>query len=94
MHPKAIVTSFVDANVDSWDAHFFDPQNPETPAYYDLTLTETKRLDNLAPVLREFTDRLVGWSRWLLLNETAPPAWSPCSFYFKLSGDMSEIPVL
>ena len=248
---RTALSNFVDANVDSWDAHFFDPQNPETPAYYDLTLTETKRLDNLAPVLREFTDRLVntyqngsadqraaidectanavkvvnqepfydmakymeslslvlpdvfdyafynrfaeafnsciihqryaryltnhnyqvdysmmlavkgtyvcyvyddsdtnleevtayypdgttttskyvpgeeggdaryeflksgtwpgtfadtyqlttfdslvGWSRWLLLNETAPPAWSPCSFYFKLSGDMSEIPVL
>jgi hypothetical protein len=78
-----------------------------------MTLTETKRLDDLAPVLKEFQesctwpstfadtyqqttfDRLVGWSRWLLLNETAPPAWSPSSFCFKLpSDDMSGIPTL
>ena len=56
---KTALSNFVDATVDSWDAVFYDPQNPENPAYYDLTLTETKRLDDLAPVLKEFTDRLV-----------------------------------
>ena len=40
-------------------------------------------------------DKLVGWSRWLLLNEAAPPAWSPSSFYFKLPlDDMSDIPTI
>ena len=40
-------------------------------------------------------DRLVGWSRWLLINESPPPAWSPSSFKFSLpEDDMSEIPVL
>ena len=56
---KTALSNFVDATVDSWDAAFYDPQNPEDPNYYDLTLTETKRLDDLAPVLKEFTDRLV-----------------------------------
>ena len=56
---KTVLSNFVDATVDSWDAEFYNPQNPENPAYYDLTLTETKRLDDLAPVLKEFTDRLV-----------------------------------
>ena len=37
-------------------------------------------------------DRLVGWSRWLLINEAAPPAWSPSSFNFQLpSDDASDI---
>ena len=40
-------------------------------------------------------DRLVGWSRWLLINETAPRAWSPSSFFFKLPlDDMSDIPII
>ena len=40
-------------------------------------------------------DKLVGWSRWLLLNQAAPPAWSPSSFYFKLPvDDMSDIPTI
>ena len=56
---KTVLANFVDANVDSWDDVFYDPENPEDPAYYDLTLTETSRLNDLAPVLREFTDRLV-----------------------------------
>ena len=56
---RTTLSNFVDANVDSWDAVFYDPQKPDNPAYYDLTLTETNRLNNLAPVLREFTDRLV-----------------------------------
>ena len=56
---KTALSNFVDATVDSWDAAFYNPENPENPAYYDLTLTETKRLDDLAPVLKEFTDRLV-----------------------------------
>ena len=56
---KTALSNFVDATVDSWDAAFYNPENPENPVYYDLTLTETKRLDDLAPVLKEFTDRLV-----------------------------------
>ncbi len=56
---KTALSNFVDATVDSWDAAFYNPQYPENPAYYDLTLTETKNLDDLAPVLKEFTDRLV-----------------------------------
>ena len=56
---KTALSNFVDATVDSWDAAFYKPENPEDPRYYDLTLTETKRLDDLAPVLKEFTDRLV-----------------------------------
>ena len=56
---RTALSNFVDANVDSWDAVFYDPQKPEAPAYYDLTLTETSCLNDLAPVLKEFTDRLV-----------------------------------
>ena len=56
---KTALSNFVDASVDSWDAAFYNPEEPEAPAYYDLTLTETKRLDDLAPLLKEFTDRLV-----------------------------------
>ena len=56
---KTALSNFVDANVNSWDDYFYDPENPEKPEYYDLTLTETKRLDDLAPLLKEFTDRLV-----------------------------------
>lgn len=56
---KTALVNFVDANVDSWDKNLYDPANPEEPNYYDMTLTETKRLDDLAPVLKEFTDRLV-----------------------------------
>jgi hypothetical protein len=40
-------------------------------------------------------DHLVGWSRWLLINKSAPPAWSPSSFKYRLpEDDMSEIPEL
>ena len=40
-------------------------------------------------------DQLVGWSRWLLINEAAPPAWSPSSFNFQLpEDDMSSNPNL
>ena len=56
---KTALANFVDANVYSWDKYLFDPGNPEEPNYYDMTLTETKRLDDLVPVLKEFTDRLV-----------------------------------
>ena len=55
---KTALANFVDANVDSWDAEFYNP-NDSAPDYYDLTMTDTKRLDDLAPVLKEFTDRLV-----------------------------------
>ncbi len=56
---RTALSNFVDANIKSWDDIFYDPQNPDKPGYYDLTLTETSRLNALAPVLREFTDRLV-----------------------------------
>ena len=56
---KTALANFVDANVDSWDKFLYDPAKPEEPNYYDMTLTETRRLDDLAPVLKEFTDRLV-----------------------------------
>ena len=56
---KTALAHFVDDNVDSWDHHLYNPANPEEPNYYDMTLTDTKRLDDLAPVLKEMTDRLV-----------------------------------
>ena len=56
---RTALSNFLDANIKSWDDLFYDPQNPDNPGYYDLTLTETCRLNELAPVLREFTDRLV-----------------------------------
>lgn len=56
---RAALANFVDANVDSWDNNLYNPDHPEEPNYYDMTLTETKRLNDLAPVLKEFTDRLV-----------------------------------
>jgi hypothetical protein len=56
---KTALVNFVDANVDSWDNNLYNPDHPEEPNYYDMTLTETKRLNDLAPVLRELTDRLV-----------------------------------
>ena len=55
---RTAFSNFVDATVDSWDAAFYKP-NDDKPEYYDLTLTETRCLDDLAPVLKEFTDRLV-----------------------------------
>ena len=56
---RTALSNFVDACIDGWNARFFDPENPEEPMYYDFTLTETSRLNDLAPVLRELTDRLV-----------------------------------
>ncbi len=56
---EAALAIFVDDNVDSWDAVFYDPQQPDKPDYYDLTLTRTECLNRLAPVLREVTDRLI-----------------------------------
>ena len=56
---RQALANFVDANVDSWDDYYYKPEDPEKPSYYDLTLTETNRLNDLAPVLKEFTDRLV-----------------------------------
>ena len=38
-------------------------------------------------------DKLVGWSRWMYLNSTPPPAWSPSSFNFVLPEDkVTELP--
>ena len=51
--------NFMDATMKSIDGFFYRPEGPENPYYYDMTLTKTSKLDALAPVLREFTDRLV-----------------------------------
>ena len=56
---ETALANFLDANMDSWDAEFYQSTNPNDPLYYDFTLTKTSRLNDLAPVLREFTDRLV-----------------------------------
>ena len=56
---ETALSNFIDANMDSWDAEFYQSTNPDDPLYYDFTLTKTSRLNDLAPVLREFTDRLV-----------------------------------
>lgn len=56
---RTALSQFVDASMDSWEAIFGNPDNPEKVNYYDLTMTETSRLNDLAPVLREITDRLV-----------------------------------
>jgi hypothetical protein len=56
---ETALANFLDANMDSWDAEFYQSTNPDDPLYYDFTLTKTSRLNDLAPVLKEFTDRLV-----------------------------------
>ena len=56
---ETALSNFIDANMDSWDAEFYQSTNPDDPLYYDFTLTKTSRLNDLAPVLEEFTDRLV-----------------------------------
>lgn len=59
---KTTLSNYVDESMDRWDGMFYDPDNPDSgdnPLYYDLTMTDTKKLNDLAPVLKEFTDRLV-----------------------------------
>ena len=56
---ETALSNFLDTNMDSWDAEFYQSTNPDDPLYYDFTLTKTSRLNDLAPVLEEFTDRLV-----------------------------------
>ena len=56
---ETVLSNFLDANMDNWDAEFYQSTDPEAPLYYDFTLTKTSRLNDLAPVLKEFTDRLV-----------------------------------
>ncbi|MBO4801347.1 MAG: hypothetical protein J5545_05715 [Bacteroidaceae bacterium] len=56
---RTSLSNFVDACIDRWDEQYIDPENPDFPWYFDFTLTETSRLNDLAPVLREVTDRLV-----------------------------------
>ena len=56
---ETVLGNFVDDTMDSIDDYFYDPEDPEAPYYYDMTLTKTSRLNDLAPLLREFTDRLV-----------------------------------
>jgi len=51
--------NFMEDTMKSLDAMFYRPDDPEWPYYYDMTLTKTSKLDALAPLLREFTDRLV-----------------------------------
>ena len=95
--------------MDNWDAEFYQSTNPDDPLYYDFTLTKTSRLNDLARYelgttstwpstianTYELTtfDKLVGWSRWMYLNSTPPPAWSPSSFNFVLPEDkVTELP--
>jgi len=56
---ETALSNFLDTNMDNWDAEFYQSTKPDDPLYYDFTLTKTSRLNDLAPVLREFTDRLV-----------------------------------
>ncbi len=62
---------------------------------YELTGTDTWP-STFADTYQYTTfDRLVGWSRWLLLNEEEPSSWSPNSFRYRLPGDdMSGIPII
>ena len=47
------------------------------------------------PVQDDLADATIIWSRWLLINESAHPAWSPSSFNFVLpEDDMSDIPTI
>ena len=59
MDTRTALSKYVDASMDSWEALFGDPTNPDKVNYYDFTMTETSRLNDLAPVLKEITDRLV-----------------------------------
>ena len=56
---ETVLSNFLETNMDNWDAEFYQSTNPDDPLYYDFTLTKTSRLNDLAPVLKEFTDRLV-----------------------------------
>ena len=56
---KTTLEHFVDASMEYWDKNFTNPEYPDPPLYYDLTMTETSRLNDLAPLLKEFADRLV-----------------------------------
>ena len=71
--------------------------------YDNIGITENYELANVKTWSSTFADtyqqttfdRLVGWSRWLLINETPPPAWSACSLKFQLpEGDVSDIPII
>ena len=57
---------------------------------YELLRTETWPSTFEATYQQTTFDRLVGWSRFLLLNEAAPPAWSSSSFNFKLPEDDTQ----
>ena len=59
MDTRTALSKFVDASMDSWEALFGDPTNPDKVNYYDFTMTDVRQLNNLAPVLKEITDRLV-----------------------------------
>ena len=41
-----------------YNMKFFDPVNEDQVWYYDITMTETAKLDQLGEAMREFTDRL------------------------------------
>ena len=56
---ETVLSNFLETNMDNWDAEFYQSTKPDDPLYYDFTLTKTSRLNDLAPVLKEFTDRLV-----------------------------------
>ena len=100
--------NFMDATMKSFDGFFYRPETIDQYKYngegaknisfiedYELTGTDTWP-STFADTYQYTTfDRLVGWSRWLLLNEEEPSSWSPNSFRYRLPGDdMSGIPII
>jgi hypothetical protein len=86
---------YPDGKVENYDYHGEGFKPIDSVEDYELTGTDTWA-STFADTYQQTTfDRLVGWSRWLLINETAPPAWSPCSFKYQLpEDDMSGVPII
>ncbi len=84
-----------DGTIDKYDYNGEGFKNISFIEDYELTATDTWA-STFADTYQQTTfDRLVGWSRWLLINETEPPSWSPCSFKYRLpEDDMSGVPII
>ena len=75
---------YVDDGGDSSDGNL-DRYELVTTSTWPSTFANTYELTTF--------DKLVGWSRWMYLNSTPPPAWSPSSFNFVLPEDnATELP--
>ena len=75
---------YVDEGGDSSDGNL---------ARYELVKTDTWPSTFANTYELTTFDKLVGWSRWMYLNSTPPPAWSPSSFNFVLPEDkVTELP--